>query len=352
MEAEKSNFLKTLSKEATESVPLHCTGFPEEVFMEKYIETYNLEPENDKNFILNNKDYTIIKLMGFDAISLWEYRKRKGEAYKLNNNTYVDSWGRIYRNNWYSWDGVLKDESVLEAWKYLALPPKESIEKLRNFIHNIKKKELDIVLSLPGLFEKTWQSLGFICFSKCVRRNDYEFVEKIIDFFSFYVKNLICTLQEAGATNFLVADDCGYKNRTFISDKIWRRLFFDAYKDIVEIIHNRNQKIIIHSDGYITKMIQTFIDLGFDAIQSLEPKSGVDIFYLFKMFKNNICFIGNLDISDLTFQTPQQIKLYVEKIISEAKKCKTPLIISPTQQIQAHIKPENIKMMIESTKNG
>ncbi len=104
MEGEKSNFLRRLSKIAIESVPLYCTGFLEKVFMEKYIETYNIEPENDKDLILNNKNYSIIKKMGFDAISLWEYRKRKGEGYqyKLNNNTYVDSWGRIYRNNWYS----------------------------------------------------------------------------------------------------------------------------------------------------------------------------------------------------------------------------------------------------------
>ena len=94
---------------------------------------------------------------------------------------------------------------------------------------------------------------------------------------------------------------------TFISKEMWQKLFYSKYKEITDLIHKNKQYIIIHSDGYISDMIQTFIDIGFDAVQSLEPNAGVDIFNLFKKFQNQFCFIGNLDLSLLSFGTPQQV---------------------------------------------
>jgi len=83
----------------------------------------------------------------------------------------------------------------------------------------------------------------------------------------------------------------------------------------------------------------------------LESSAGVNIFSLFEKFTNRICFIGNLDISFLAYGTPIQIKKYVIKLLSKAKETTTPLIVSPTQQINTIIKPENIRVMIETVKN-
>ena len=97
-------------------------------------------------------------------------------------------------------------------------------------------------------------------------------------------------------------------------------------------------------------MIDLFIELGFDAVQSLEPNSGVNIFKLFQKFENKICFIGNLDITLLSFGTPFQVKSYVKKLIKKAKEFRSPLIISPTQQINSKVNPKNVKIMIDTVK--
>ena len=52
MECEKSNFLKTLSKKETDSIPLYCTGFPENEFIEKYTNLYDIRPETNSSLIL------------------------------------------------------------------------------------------------------------------------------------------------------------------------------------------------------------------------------------------------------------------------------------------------------------
>ncbi|MFX0018170.1 MAG: uroporphyrinogen decarboxylase family protein [Promethearchaeota archaeon] len=344
----ETDFVKTLKKETTDSVPIYCPGYPELDFLKSYQDLYNIEIDPTK-FILIEKDYDIIKKMGFDAISLWDFRRGKG-GYQINKQVRVDGWGRIYKNDWYFWDGVFKDEKTIDNWEHLKLPSKESLRLLEKFLPKLKH-ELSIALSLPGLFEKTWQSMGFIYFSKCVKKNNLSFIQKVVDFFSDYIKSLISTLEHIGVELFLVADDCGYKNNEFIPKSMWKRLFFENYYDIVNSIHNHNKLVILHSDGYISNLIDTFIEIGFDGIQSLEPSAGVNIFSLFKRFMNRICFIGNLDISFLAFGTPVQIKNYVIKLLSKAKETTTPLIVSPTQQINAIAKPENIRTMIETVKS-
>jgi uroporphyrinogen decarboxylase len=298
MYAHKSDFLKALSKEPTTQVPLYCTGYPEFEFIGKYINQYNLKTDN-VNFILNDKNYNIIKQMTFDAISLWDFRRGEG-GYQLDEQRRVDAWGRIYKGEWYMWDGVFKDERTIQSWEHLKLPSKKTLNFLKNFLKDTKN-DLEFVISLPGLFEKTWQSLGFQYFALCLKKKNFDFLELVISFFSNYLIKLIKSLQKIGSKLFLIADDLGYKKRTFISKEMWRKLYYNKYKEIISSIHQKKGYIIIHSDGYISDMIGTFIDLGFDAVQSLEPSAGVDIFNLFKKFQNQICFIGNLDMSLLSF---------------------------------------------------
>ena len=139
------------------------------------------------------------------------------------------------------------------------------------------------------------------------------FIRKIIDFFSSYVKNLITKLQKAGVSLFLIADDIGYNNRLFIQKNIFKDLFLDKYIELVDIIHNNKNFVIIHSDGYISNIIDLFIKIGFDGVQSIESNAGNNIFDLFKKYHNQICFIGNIDNGKyLTFGTKQQVKHYIE----------------------------------------
>jgi len=348
MNQNETDFIKVLKRKKSSYVPLYCPGYPEIDFLDNYINLYKIEIKSS-NLILNQKNFEIIKRMGFDSISLWDFRRGEG-GYQINNQIRVDGWGRIYKDNWYQWDGVFKNEDIIDDWEYLQFPSKENLTLLEKILPKLKKK-LNIVLSLPGLFEKTWQSMGFIYFSRCLKKLNFSLIQKVIDFFSEYIKKLISTLQKIGVDLFLIADDCGYKKNEFISAKLWKKLFFEQYQEIVTSIHNRKNLIILHSDGYISNLMDTFVEIGFDAIQSLEPSAGVDIFHLFEKFTDKICFIGNLDISiHLTFGTISQIKNYVSKLIAKAKQNNVSLIISPTQQINAKVKPENVKIMIETAK--
>ncbi|MGV9200164.1 MAG: uroporphyrinogen decarboxylase family protein, partial [Promethearchaeia archaeon] len=206
--------------------------------------------------------------------------------------------------------------------------------------------------SIPGLFEKTWQSMGLLHFSKYLH-SDIEYIKQVVRFFTNYIKELLDALFASGARYFLIADDCGYKQRAFLPRDIYANLFATPYKSIIGLIKEHRGKVILHADGNITKYMDLFIKWGFDALQSLEPNAGVDIFSLFKQYEDKICFIGNLDVSILlSYGTSRQVRDYVQKLIGASRKYQSPLIVSPTQQIHAQIDPKNIKTMIDTTKKA
>ena len=68
-----TNFLKVLAGEITHSVPLYCTGYPDVMFMNNYRLQFQID-SIDNGMLLNDLDYSLISYMGFDAISLWDYR--------------------------------------------------------------------------------------------------------------------------------------------------------------------------------------------------------------------------------------------------------------------------------------
>ena len=131
------NFQKVLSGELTTNIPLYCTGYPHSEFMNKFIAKYPLNHTN-KNLLLGNNDYELILSMGFDAISLWDFRRGKG-GYNLNNQMRVDGWGRFIKNNWYFWDGVFKTRKIIDSWNHLKLPSKQSLSSLSEFILRAKE---------------------------------------------------------------------------------------------------------------------------------------------------------------------------------------------------------------------
>jgi len=288
--------------------------------------------------------------MGFDAVSLWDFRRDKKNTRDKSSSEreIVDAWGRIYKNGWYSWDGVFKNKKIVKNWSKLKPPNSHDIKILKNFL--TRTEGIDFVLSLPGLFEKTWQSMGFVTFSKALKE-DRALLRTVIQFFYEYLRELIISLQEAGASLFLIADDMGYKQRTFIPKTSIRELFFTQYQTITNLVHSHGHQLILHSDGYIHNLIDMFIEIGFDGIQSIEPNSSNDLLELFKTFRDQICFIGNLDnTSMLTYASPSEVQNYVIRLIETARKYNSRLVISPTQQINSIAKSENVNMMIETVR--
>ncbi|MBM3497504.1 MAG: hypothetical protein FJX74_02430 [Armatimonadetes bacterium] len=55
------------------------------------------------------------------------------------------------------------------------------------------------------------------------------------------------------------------------------------------------RKVILHSDGNIGPLLDRFIEIGFDGINPVEPKAGLDIVALRRQYGDRLALLGGLD---------------------------------------------------------
>lgn len=112
-----------------------------------------------------------------------------------------------------------------------------------------------------------------------------------------------------------IEDDWGAQHALLISPDMWRRFFKPLYKEYCDIAHKAGKYVIMHSDGYITDIIEDLIEIGVDAINS--QLFCMDFEELERRFGGRICFWGEIDRQYiLPFGTEQEIRDAVDRVAS------------------------------------
>jgi len=118
----------------------------------------------------------------------------------------------------------------------------------------------------------------------------------------------------------LTANDMAYRNTTLFSPKCYKELIFPADRLICEFFHSLSIPIILHSDGNIRGFIPYLIEAGFDCIQPLEVKAGMDIISLKKEYGDRLCFMGGIDTRLMSDNDPTKIEEEIKIKFEIAKK--------------------------------
>lgn len=90
-------------------------------------------------------------------------------------------------------------------------------------------------------------------------------------------------------------DDMGYRNATFFSPRTYREVLFPVHKRLCDFFHSKGMPVILHSCGRVREFIPMLIEAGFDCLQPLEVKAGMDVLELKKEFGEVLAFMGGID---------------------------------------------------------
>lgn len=127
----------------------------------------------------------------------------------------------------------------------------------------------------------------------------------------FYVKQLEMWCQTA-VDAIHIEDDWGAQRSLLISPKKWREFYKPLYKEYCDIAHRHGKLVLMHSDGYITDIIEDLIEIGVDALNA--QIFCMDIEELERRFGGRICFWGEIDRQYvLPFGTDEEIEGYVDR---------------------------------------
>jgi len=115
-------------------------------------------------------------------------------------------------------------------------------------------------------------------------------------------------------------DDMGYRNGPLFSPRMYRELCLPAHKKVCDFFHGYGLKIILHSCGNVTKLVPHLLEAGFDCLQPLEVKSGMDLIALKEQYGQQLSFMGGIDVRKMADPDPRPIEEEIRTKIGIAKR--------------------------------
>ncbi len=267
---------------------------------------------------------------------------RKYKIINLDGNIFPDYCG-----------GLIKNQEDWENWPKPDL--KEIFRRAKKFYKTIqrrsKKFKNDICIMVTddftSIFPPIWQGMGMGPFVRALKGNP-KLIEERFEMTTEIVLGLFKTYAECGAKVFFEGGDIAFRNGPLINPKYIDKYVLPCMKKVTEAIHEWGGKIIFHSDGDITSLLDFVVDAGFDALHCLEPPY-VDLNLVKKKVGNKLCLLGNIDTTHVLVN---DTKKEVEDAVKHAIKILGPgggYILSPSNSHPA-MSYQRIKWMIEATK--
>jgi len=266
---------------------------------------------------------------------IWVIRNNEGNIspqYKAGTITSIEKWEEIKQK---FEDGTNYRYCKL-AKKYFKRVKRKFKEKIFFFATN----------ELASIWASTWQGMGMNFFVKQLYKNR-DLIKDMFDTYTDFTIEWLNAYMDGGAEVCLCTDDLATKTGPFMSPKLFTELLQPCYQRLTENIHDRGGKVILHTDGQITPLLDFIIGCGFDGLHSLEPAAGVDLAVIKKKVGDKICLLGNIDT---THVLTQGTKKEVEDAVKYAIKTAAPgggFILSPENMLHT-VRIQNLQWMVEA----
>lgn len=154
------------------------------------------------------------------------------------------------------------------------------------------------------IFDRTVYALGFENFMTSVY-TDSGFVEEVMERYTDYAVALMRAICRQGVDIIHAGDDVAHKTGLFVAPDLFRRLWFERMRRVVNVAHEHNIPFLYHSDGCLSDVLPLLIELGVVGVNPIEPYSN-DITRIKHQYGDRLTLIGNIDISTLSHK-PQAV---------------------------------------------
>lgn len=102
--------------------------------------------------------------------------------------------------------------------------------------------------------------------------------------------------RNSGFRAIAVTDDIAGNKGLLFSFNDFMKLVRPIYKQIAEIIKENNLYAFFHSDGNITEIIPSLIEVGYDCVHPVDAQSGLSLYSLENNFGRQMTFMGHIDL--------------------------------------------------------
>ncbi|OGG56340.1 MAG: hypothetical protein A3F84_22175 [Candidatus Handelsmanbacteria bacterium RIFCSPLOWO2_12_FULL_64_10] len=115
-------------------------------------------------------------------------------------------------------------------------------------------------------------------------------------------------------------NDMGYRNGPLFSPETYRRTLLETDRMVCDFFHSHGMPVILHSCGDVRKLIPGLIEAGFDCLQPLEVKAGMDLRELKPLYGDRMAFMGGIDVRAMAADDPRLIEEEIRGKFEVAKR--------------------------------
>ena len=217
---------------------------------------------------------------------------------------------------------VRKSITSLDELRVYESPEPPDIEAIRpGWVENTRRVQAAFApetMYVPGHgcgFHDAHGTMGIELFSYAIYDCPAEIERLVEDRNAPGVRVAQIAAEEKLCPLFFIGDDIAYKQHLMFSPDFLRRTFIPALARMCEPLNNAGIKVIFHSDGNVTDIVDDMIEAGISGLNPIEPLAGMDIGWLKRRYGRNLILVGNVDCSQvLPLGT-------VEEVIEATKEC-------------------------------
>lgn len=144
---------------------------------------------------------------------------------------------------------------------------------------------------------------------------------------------------------YQISGDIAYKGSTMFSIDFLEKEYVPRLARQLEPVKQAGIKVVYHSDGDVTGIIDGLIEAGVDALNPIEPTAGMDLAAIKKRYGKNLVLVGNVDANALTIGTPAEVEQEVVRCIRDAAPGGGLFIDSGAGELMPWFPVENIEAM-------
>lgn len=149
-----------------------------------------------------------------------------------------------------------------------------------------------------------------------------------------------------------VGDDLASTQTTLISPQVYRDIVKPYQKEYFRFIKSRTKaKLLYHSCGNITPLIEDLIEIGVDILNPIQVNANdMDTKQLKDRFGDRLCFLGAIDTNKILPKgSIQDVRDEVNRRITDLGP--SGYILAAVHDIQADVPPENVIEMYKAAKD-
>lgn len=143
-----------------------------------------------------------------------------------------------------------------------------------------------------------------------------------------------------------VTEDMGFKDRGFFSKSAYRELIMPCHKRFCDYCHARGIKVMLHTCGMNMELVPLYVEAGFDVLNPMEVKAGMDIFKLKKDYGDVLTLWGGIDVRTIANPDPSLLEAEIRDKVTMAKQGGG-YIFASDHSIPDNVSLERYRHMIE-----